>query len=424
MRALHYIQGCSMADIYHSLTELNVTYYTLFIGVISIALGIVAIFQRRTSSLERKSKNYQAIFLRARDKCKTDRKKLCDMISASATHPSFLKSTSKVPLFYREEWLPNTPVDLQNVRLSFLPDPEKRIELKVHTLPYHGATRISTYADAIEQFDRPTTFENNLHYRLIGIDQDHLSYSERKYNYFDKINFGEFLVYELAVNCLGKKSGRKSTNRKRLLQHLRGPSDFVIFSGICTLTMIFDGSVLRIVMHKRGKKETAYAMGTYHVIPAGEFQPSCRALNAFGDDFNLWKSIMREYAEELLNMPEHDGNSMVQFNYETEPFISLERERQHGNIKVFYLGTALDTITFQAEIMTVAVFKKESFDRIFVKIIYENKEGQIINDANEWGREFTITERDQYINANTLPSAQAILNIAWDNQQIFRNCFD
>lgn len=267
-------------------------------------------------------------------------------------------------------------------------------------------------------------FEDRQQYRLLEIDGTRISFSEKKYSYFDKINYGESLMYEWVQDNLGRRAMPRRSNRKRLLKCLQEPRDYVVLTGINTVTIIHDGTDLRIIMHLRGKSETAYAMGTYHVIPAGEFQPSCLATTSFKGDFDLWKNILREYAEELLCMDEYDGSSTVPFNYNTEPFISLEGERAANNIKAFYLGTGLDVITFQGEILTAVVFKGETFNKIFPKILTENREGKIITDRDRWGRQFTQEEYNSYRDENVLATGEAILNIAWRNRQFFKACFD
>ena len=58
----------------------------------------------------------------------------------------------------------------------------------------------------------------------------------------------------------------------------------------------------------------------YGVIPAGEFQSSCIAPARMQDDLDLWRNIVREYSEELLGEPEHDGSSGQPLDYECWPF--------------------------------------------------------------------------------------------------------
>ena len=75
----------------------------------------------------------------------------------------------------------------------------------------------------------------------------------------------------------------------------------------------------------------ATAGGVYDVIPAGEFQPSSVALWDRRNDFDLWRNIVREYSEELLGMPEHDGSRSRAIDYESWAlYQGLERGRTTG----------------------------------------------------------------------------------------------
>ena len=122
-------------------------------------------------------------------------------------------------------------------------------------------------------------------------------------------------------------------------------------------------------------------------------------------------------------MEECDGDSTVSFDYDLEPFVSLNRERARKNIQAFYLGTGLDVVTFQGEILTVVVFKEKVFNQIFKEVLGENKEGRIITDKNRWGRPFTEEQLKSYEAKNILASGETILRLAWKNRAFFKSLF-
>ncbi|MDD5327245.1 MAG: hypothetical protein PHY02_05465 [Phycisphaerae bacterium] len=290
-------------------------------------------------------------------------------------------------------------------------------------LPRHAGGKYKRYSQAIEELDKPEEFTDRTQYRLLKVDGTKFVFSNHMYSYFDKINYGEYLVYELEHHNLEKSWFKRHSNRKQLLQQIQEPYNHIVLCGIDTLTMLHNGTELRIIMHIRGADKTATSMGTYHVIPAGEFQPSCIAPASIKEDLNLWKNIMREYAEELLGMDEYDGNSAVPINYGIEPFVSLENERTNGNIRPFYLGFGLEPASLQGEILTVVVFKEETFNKIFPNVLTENREGEIITDKDRWGRQFTEEEYNSYREANILPTTAAILDIAWNQRKFFQKIF-
>ena len=334
-----------------------------------------------------------------------------------------LNINDDVPLLAKETWLPQKPIPLENVELKIEQDPGVNIGLSTQKLPSYAGGKYKKYSNAIENIDKPKVFVKRKQYRLLRIDGTSLTFSKKIHSYFDKTNYGEYLVYELAHQNRKRTWIQGHSNRDLLLKQLQEPADYVILCGVATLTIIHTGENLRIIMHLRGD-DLGTSMGTLHVIPAGEFQPSSLATISVEKDFNLWKNIMREYAEEILLMEEYDGNSGVPFNYLAEPFISLEDERAKNNIRPFYLGTGLDPITFQGEILTAVVFKEETFNKIFGKVKTKNNEGIIITDKDRWGRQFTQEEYDSYRETNTLAAGEAILNIAWKNRQFFKECFD
>jgi hypothetical protein len=403
---------------------------TILAFAVKIVLALATLFGiYRGVTLLRQRNEGKSVprFLDARNAVKQNREALRRRaLGAVREKSTFLNANGEVPLLLGQDWLLPAPIPLESVKLRFGQEPWPKVELPWQRLPIRDGIKYKQYSDAISKLDPPSEFKNRIQYRLLEINGDSLSFSPKPRFYFDKINYGEYLMLEFARNATG--------HRKWLLNRLREPADYMVLAGISTLTLIHDGIDLRLLMHLRGQNETAYAMGTYHVIPAGEFQPSCLAPSSFKEDFDLWKNIMREYAEELLGMEEYDGDSTVPFSYSEEPFLSLEREKAANNIKVFYLGTGLDVITFQGEILTVAVFKEQTFNKIFSGhgktgartaggILKENREGKIITDNARWGRPFTQEEYDSYQVQNVLATGEAILNIAWRNKEVFKSCF-
>ena len=66
------------------------------------------------------------------------------------------------------------------------------------------------------------------------------------------------------------------------------------------------------------------------VMPTGVFQPACILPSAGDADLSLWHNMMREYSEEFLGNPEHDGNGDPIDYANQEPFRSLEAARREG----------------------------------------------------------------------------------------------
>jgi hypothetical protein len=100
------------------------------------------------------------------------------------------------------------------------------------------------------------------------------------------------------------------------------------------------------LLHWRDPAKVATAAGIYGLIPAGEFQPSTVATHDRENDFSLWRSMVREYSEEILGDPERDGSSGEPLVYEDWPlFREVERAREAGRVTPYCLGIGLDTLT-------------------------------------------------------------------------------
>lgn len=119
------------------------------------------------------------------------------------------------------------------------------------------------------------------------------------------------------------------------------------------------------LLHWRDPAKVATAGGVYDVIPAGEFQPPAVALWDRRADFDLWRNIVREYSEELLGAPEHDGSRSAPIDYENWAlFRRLEEARADGGVTAYALGMGVDALTLAATILTVVVID-DVFGEIF-----------------------------------------------------------
>jgi hypothetical protein len=124
----------------------------------------------------------------------------------------------------------------------------------------------------------------------------------------------------------------------------------------------------------------ATAGGIYDVIPAGEFQPSSVALWDRRADLDLWRNIVREYGEEVLGEPEHDGSRSQPIDYDAWPLYQrLEDAQDDGTVTPFLLGLGLDALTLAAAILTVVVIDDDVFCEVFGDAVRFNDEGEVVN---------------------------------------------
>jgi hypothetical protein len=170
-------------------------------------------------------------------------------------------------------------------------------------------------------------------------------------------------------------------------------------------------------MHRRDSKKVAAAMGVYHVVPAGEFQPAGINPGDFGADMDLWRNMVREYAEEFLGLPDSIGSTGRTIDFDKdEPYASISRARASGDATPFFLGIGIDPLTLKPEILTVCVFSDMAFDRIFGDMPEKNTEGRLVSGHRNLGVPFTQEGVDTYLktaSVETLPAGAGCLALAW-----------
>ncbi len=127
---------------------------------------------------------------------------------------------------------------------------------------------------------------------------------------------------------------------------------------------------------------------------------------------------MREYSEEFLGNPEHDGNGDPIDYANQEPFRSLTQAYTAGRIRVFALGVALDALNLVGDILTVGVFDADVFDRVFDGLVERNDEGSVVSvddDRQHFGFDES-TIRRLLVDEPMAPSGAGALQLAWEHR--------
>jgi hypothetical protein len=180
---------------------------------------------------------------------------------------------------------------------------------------------------------------------------------------------------------------------------------------VATLTVRLDRStgVSTFPLHWRDPAKVGHAGGMYQVIPAGIFQPSGEAPWNWPNDFDLWRCMLREYAEELLGADEDHDSERVPIDYAAWPFAArMTALRAAGRIQAWCLGLGVDPLTFATDLLTVAVFDAAGYDELFGDMVRSNAEGTVI--ASWPFEEQAVTEliRDHPVQA----AGAALLSLA------------
>jgi Helix-turn-helix domain len=295
------------------------------------------------------------------------------------------------PALALPSWLPSHPVPLEAVTLEWVPDPPRPVitgqeaELRP-VLPLRTPRNaFLQYTSAIRYLSPPSLFENRPSYRLLDVSWTSSGQSQLQFGlttFFDKLDVSEALSHEFAVAVMESPPPALSQLPFRAL--LSEPFDLSVRmagTSIATLTLrrnTADGSC-SFFMLARDPSAVVVGGGQYGVVPAGEFQPACIAPACMFADLDLWRNIVREYSEELLGEPEHDGSSGRPLDYECWPFYrAMRRARESGQLRAYVLGVVLHALSLNPAVMTAVVIDDVVFDDLFRDLVTRNAEGQVV----------------------------------------------
>ncbi|MGH3853331.1 MAG: helix-turn-helix domain-containing protein [Pseudonocardiaceae bacterium] len=335
------------------------------------------------------------------------------------------------PALAPSSWLPVCPVPIEAVTLEWVAAPprpaitgqeaELRPVLPLRT-PGHAFRR---YTSAIRYLSPPALFENRPSYRLLDAHWEPSGQGKLQFGpatFFDKLDISEALSHEFAAAT--RESASPTWCHLPFRALLSQPFDLssrMGSVGIATLTIrrnSIDGSHTFFLLN-RDPTRVAVSGGQYGVIPAGEFQPSCIAPAHMKDDLDLWRNIVREYSEELLGEPEHDGSGGQPLDYECWPFYrAMRRAREAGHLHAYTLGVVLHALGLNPAIMTAVVIDDTVFDDLFRELVTVNAESQVVtspdDDQSVHGLPFTEATVRQFLDHEPLGgTSAACLALAW-----------
>ncbi|TCP56990.1 Xre family transcriptional regulator [Tamaricihabitans halophyticus] len=333
----------------------------------------------------------------------------------------------------KPDWIPEEPVELKDLKLYWhagevrAPDITGGIKQTEATRPLTAdGQRYPRYSRALRDLTRPKLLDNRVSYRILDVDwtrsSGQLGFAYT--NYFETLDVCEAAAHEFTESWVQAQRKRPSMAHLPLRKAIADPFDLAarpLLPSINTLTIRRDPiEGHRIYLHRRDAKSVAVAGGMYHVAPAGVFQPAALNPAHQANDFSVWRNIQREYSEEFLGNPEHDGHSADPIDYENEePFRSFRQARQVGDCRVWVTAVVLEPLTLWVELLTVAVWEAEVFDRVFAGMVDVNDEGDAVT-ANGGtpldGIPFTANARERLQTEPLSPISRACLELAWTHR--------
>ena len=341
-----------------------------------------------------------------------------------------LPRVGSTDLLTRAEWLPDAPLGLDDVPLTWVERPpapafDASGPASAHVRPIgEEGRRYASYADAVGDLDRPSLFENRPSYRLLGADLTgprELQLTQT--SYFAGMELGHSVAHELAAAWA--ESGDGVTLAGLPLRALAGdPCALDRRLALCAVTTLTlrraTGGQASFVLHWRDPAKVNHAGGMYQVMPVGLFQPATSAAAAVLPDLDLWKCMAREFSEEFLGTSEEYQTADGVLDYGHWPFYQrLTRARQAGRLAVYCLGAGTDPVTFATDILTVAVFDAAEFDAAFGGLVTLNAEGRVITGGHAEGIPFTADTVTRLAGGGEpmQASGAALLQLAWQHRR-------
>ncbi|MDX6338360.1 MAG: hypothetical protein QOG05_5700, partial [Streptosporangiaceae bacterium] len=193
-------------------------------------------------------------------------------------------------------------------------------------------------------------------------------------------------------------------------------------TAVTTLTLRrAPGGAASFLLHWRDPALVNHAGGLYQVMPAGIFQPVSAAPAARRHDLSLWRCLTREFSEELLGGSEDYPTRAGRLDYGRWPFHrELAAAREAGTLRVSCLGLGVDPLTLATDILTVAVFEADVFDRVFRGLVTENAEGRVVTQDGSAAIPFTQASVDRFTSGGepVQTAGEALLRLAWQHRDL------
>lgn len=245
--------------------------------------------------------------------------------------------------------------------------------------------RFDRYTSAMGHLSPPALFESRPCYRLLDVSLPQRRLGFGLAGYFDKLDVCEPLAHELAAVCRagGLPDAPEQLTGRLPFRELVGDPFATrtrpLNGGFAALTIRRHPAGPSFLLHWRDPAKVATGGGSYSVIPEGEFQPASAARWDRHNDLDLWRTIVREFSEELLGTPEHDPARDRPIGYQQWPlYRRLQAARGEGRVRAYFLGLGLSPLTLAPTILVAVVIDDAVFTELFDGAVRVNAEGELV----------------------------------------------
>ena len=254
------------------------------------------------------------------------------------------------PLLAKAAWRPRQPVPIGE---------DSRIDRFEPTASYPAGSNLAGLNARYGQIRRLLSPEskppfNGECYRLLGIDfsaDTIFNYGPCRYfDYYDTCEIHALKIASLHRDGtaplaldpfdIGTRAAVPGVNALTVLRNFRVPGE---------------KDCDRFLLHRRSRA-TVQAGNTLHVVPAGQHQPS-QAFYGLDADVSIWRTMVREFCEELYSVPEAHGLSVAAGDpLESPAFRRIVNPVFRSDAsRAWLLGAGLDPVTAKPEILVVNV---------------------------------------------------------------------
>jgi hypothetical protein len=343
-----------------------------------------------------------------------------ELAVAASEHYAATEHAAGTPLLTAPGWQPPQPIPLDSIALDYsLEAPAPAITghepAFTSVLPVRpDGSRYGRYSEVIAELAPPSVFTDLPTYRLLAVD---LTASTPRMSfgpgmYFDSADVGDAVAHEYTASTLAHQPTQPL---RSAVGDPCDPTRRPINIAITTLTLRHDRSsgAASFPIHARDAAAVGHAGGMYQVLPTGVFQPTGPQPWNLANDFVLWRSMIREYAEELLGASEEYGTETAPIDYAAWPFAAaLDTAAHAGHVRAYCLGLGVDPLTLATDLLTVVTFDAEVYDQLFSQAVETNTEGTVTAAIP-----FTAESVERYASDEpTQAAGAAVLRLAWQHR--------
>ncbi|MGH3277593.1 MAG: hypothetical protein ACRDNW_00435 [Trebonia sp.] len=355
------------------------------------------------------------------------------MVAAACREHAGLLAAAPMSLFITDPaWVLPGPLDLDRLTVKLAEDDVPRVEEERYEplrryWPLGADDRPARrYHEAVTEFDTsPGIWFNAPSYRLLGVERREDGGFELRVGtttYWDGYDSWAGLQFE-AAHQLRESGGASLTGPYR--RSLGSP--FCLTNRNCAIGI----SVLAICRTRKGPlfylqhrsgAGVATMGGMVGLVPAGEFQPSSAAYAALLSDADVWRCIMREFAEEFFGREDLTEQRAALVDYEREsPFRELELARLSGWVRPYVLDIGFDPVSWKAGVRLVCIFDEDAYLDMFRGMLAGSDEGHLelsslvrVGDEPLEGMPFDEETVRRYLKAPTITEAARLcLGLTW-----------